>query len=147
MENPFEAMGLLTKFTHLKHIFFSKKIKEIDPSLSKPHAGIIIHMLPSKSYRVGELAKMLEVTPGAITHASRVLIKKGYLLRKNGEDLRTVYLQLSEKGEKLREKVMDALEEMNNKLLNVLSEKEKEEFLILLSKITKNLEKGVFENE
>ncbi len=146
MENSFATMSVLTKFLHLKHILFSKKIKEIDPSLSKPQAGIIIHMLPSKSYRVGELAKMLEVTPGAITHASRILINKGYLLRTHGEDLRTVYLQLSEKGEKLRGKIMNCLEKINQELLGFLNEKEKEEFVRLLGKITENLERIAEEN-
>ncbi len=98
MENPFATMSILNKFIHLKHIYFSRKLKEIDPILRKPQAGIIIHIMPEKRYRVGEIAKMLEVTPGAITHSAKPLIKKGYLKRENGEDLRTVFLKLTEKG-------------------------------------------------
>ncbi len=146
MENPFATMSILNKFIHLKHIYFSRKLKEIDPVLRKPQAGIIIHMLPQKAYRVGELAKMLEVTPGAITHSAKPLIKKGYLTRENGEDLRTVYLKLTEKGESLREKIMNSLEEMNEKLLNFLNKEEQEQFKKLLLKITESLEKGVLED-
>ncbi len=147
MENPFATMSVLNKFVHLKHIHFSKKLQKIDPVLRKPQAGIIIHMSPIKAYRVGELAKMLEVTPGAITHSAKPLIKKGYLMRENGEDLRTVYLKLTEKGIKLREKVINSLEEMNNKMLNFLNKEEQKQLIALLSKITENLEKGVLEDE
>ncbi len=146
MENPFVTMNVLNKFVHLKHLYFSKKLQKIDPVLRKPQAGIIIHMMPETKYKVGEIAKMLDVTPGAITHSAKPLIKKGYLTRESGEDLRTVYLKLTEKGEKLRENIINSLEEMNEKLFNFLNKEEREQFKKLLIKITENLEKGVLED-
>lgn len=146
MKNPFVTMSILNKFVHLKHLYFSKKLQKIDPVLRKPQAGIIIHMMPETKYKVGEIAKMLDVTPGAITHSVKPLIKKGYLTRESGEDLRTVYLKLTEKGEKLREKIMHLLEEINEKLFNFLNKEEREQFKKLLIKITENLEKGVLED-
>ncbi|GEM_PF-2211949 len=147
MDNPFSAMSLLTKFIHINHIHLSKRIKDLDPSLSKPQASIIIHMSPHRGYRVGELAKILEVTAGAVTHASKVLIKKGYLLRENGEDLRTVYLSLTEKGKMLRERIIEEIEVLNKKVVSALDDKERRVFLKLLAKITTELEKEVFDHE
>ncbi|BBB32232.1 MarR family transcriptional regulator [Thermotomaculum hydrothermale] len=139
----FSTMSVLTKFLHLNHLFLSKRIKEIDPALSKPHAGIIIHMLPDTPYKVGELAKMLDVTPGAITQATKPLIKEGYLLRENGEDLRTVYLKLTKKGVDLRGKILNEFKKLNNTMLDFLTDNEKKIFLSLLQKITDELEKRI----
>ena len=138
-------MSVLSKFIHLNRILLSENIKKIDSSLSKPQALIILHIIPEKSFTVGELAQMLDVTPGAITHASKILIKKGYLKRENGEDLRKVYLKLSDKGKELRNKIINEFKKVNDTLLSFLTEDEKETFLKLIEKITKKLEKTIEE--
>ncbi len=138
-------MSILSKFIHLNRILLSEKIKKIDSSLRKPQALIILHTIPEKSFTVGELARMLDVTPGAITHASKILIKKGYLKRENGEDLRKVYLKLTEKGLKLRKKIIDEFKKVNDTLLSFLTDDERATFLALLEKITKKLEKNIEE--
>ncbi len=140
------TMNVLTRFHHLNRVLLSENIKKIDSSLSNPQAIIILHISPDKAYSVGELAEVLDVTPSAITHASRILIKKGYLLRDSGQDLRKVYLKLTDKGHTLRNQIIEQLTKTNNTILNMLDETERKLFLKLVEKITKNISK-VLEEE
>lgn len=71
------------------------------------------------------IAGVMRVTVGTLTIAINNLVKKGYVIRKRGEqDRRVVFLSLSEKGRKAYEHHMLFHHEMTEAILKRLDEQE-----------------------
>lgn len=82
-------------------------------------------------------ATKLKVTVGTLTIAINHLVKKGYVIRKRGEqDRRVVLLSLSEKGNAAFKKHIEFHKSMTLKITQDLSEKELELLMDALKKIS-----------
>jgi MarR family 2-MHQ and catechol resistance regulon transcriptional repressor len=80
-----------------------------------------------------EIGYELEVTPGSVTYLVDGLEKEGLARRIiDPSDRRTVYVELTTKGEEVSERLTPAVADLTGRLCEVFSEDEKREFLSLL---------------
>lgn len=115
-------------FTQFERIYWSlskdtgflwKQIFEKSFPGSQSHILFLLERDGAK--KMTELAKVLGLTPGALTTASDKLIGKGYITRfRDEKDRRVVYLEMSEKGNEqlteLRNEGRKAMKEVFNHL-------------------------------
>ena len=86
---------------------------------------------------MSSVATKLRVTVGTLTIAINHLVKKGYVIRKRGEqDRRVVFLALSEKGTLAFQKHVEFHKSMTIQITKDLSEKELELLMQALKKIS-----------
>lgn len=86
---------------------------------------------------MSSVATKLKVTVGTLTIAINHLVKKGYVIRKRGEqDRRVVFLSLSEKGILAFQKHLEFHKAMTLQITQNLSEKETELLMLALKKIS-----------
>ncbi|EUJ20385.1 MarR family transcriptional regulator [Listeria monocytogenes FSL F6-684] len=87
-----------------------------------------------------ELAATLAVNKSAITPKLKKLVEKGYIRRERNQlDKRAVVLTISEKGNNVYEECEKQLELLVNEWLEILGEKDSEQFFELFQKITKSV--------
>jgi len=86
---------------------------------------------------VADLSRKVHLTSGATTLALNKLEAEGLIVRKRDQsDRRIVWVELSEKGEELIQKIIQHRQRMMKKMLSVLTEEEQEMFMSLLEKIS-----------
>jgi|AntRauTorckE6833_2_1112554.scaffolds.fasta_scaffold00115_24 DNA-binding MarR family transcriptional regulator len=84
-----------------------------------------------------EIAQYLHITPPSATSIVNNLVKLKFLKRKtNGNDKRSTNLFLTNKGEKELHKGYDLAKKHLEKRLDYLSEKDKREFIRIISKLS-----------
>jgi DNA-binding MarR family transcriptional regulator len=84
-----------------------------------------------------EIAKYLHITPPSATSMVNNLVKLKFLKRKiNGSDKRSINLLLTTKGEKEVHKGYALAKKHLEKRLDYLSEKDKREFIRIISKLS-----------
>ncbi|EDO1180072.1 TPA: winged helix-turn-helix transcriptional regulator [Listeria innocua] len=89
-----------------------------------------------------ELSGCLNVNKSAITPKLKKLEEKGYIRReRNKHDKRAVVLTITEKGNSVYEECEKQLELLVNEWLEILGEKDSEQFFELFQKITKSVVK------
>lgn len=82
------------------------------------------------------IARELSVTVGTLTIAMNSLVKKGYVVRRRGdEDRRVVYISLSEKGRRAYERHAKFHREMIDSVAKALTPQEMDAFIKALSKL------------
>lgn len=100
----------------------------------------IIQFLSTGNKSMSELADFMSLTAGSMTSAIDSLIEEKYVKRDfDKNDRRKINIQLTKKGEKIAELLLNKHFEISGNLLSKLSQKEQDEFLTLLGKITQNL--------
>ncbi|MGA9173618.1 MAG: MarR family transcriptional regulator [Thermoactinomyces sp.] len=89
---------------------------------------------------VADLSREVNLTSGATTLALNRLEKEGLIVRRRDQaDRRIVWVELSEEGKTLVEKILQQRQLMFKKMLSVLTEDERELFIKLLEKISVKL--------
>jgi DNA-binding MarR family transcriptional regulator len=109
-----------------------------DHSLSPPQARLIFVMAkyPDKGLSVKELAKIVDITPGAITQFMDVLIKKNLVIREeDADDRRIVRLKLTPEANKQMEKVRHTFLTASIQKFKVLNDDELKQLNDLLAKV------------
>lgn len=87
-----------------------------------------------------DLALCLLVNKSAVTPKLKKLEEKGYIKReKNSTDKRAIVLTISQKGNEVYQECEQKLENLVNDWLEILGEKDSEQFLKLYEKITKSV--------
>ncbi|EOI6973782.1 MarR family winged helix-turn-helix transcriptional regulator [Listeria monocytogenes] len=87
-----------------------------------------------------ELASSLAVNKSAITPKLKKLEEKSYIRReRNQQDKRALVLTITEKGNSVYEECEKQLELLVNEWLEILGEKDSEQFFELFQKITKSV--------
>lgn len=88
-----------------------------------------------------ELYNFLMITSGAMTNRIDTLEKKGLVTRVNDpEDRRTVYVKLTEEGLKLINESIFHYVNMQEKILEVLTEEEQDTLNVILRKLALSME-------
>lgn len=104
-----------------------------DDSLYMREVHFVVAIGPEDSPTMGEMAKRLNVTQGAVTQMAVRLEKKGYVIRtKEAQDKRTTVISLTEKGKVLCAEhiAYDQSEYLfTSRFLEQYSDKELEEFI------------------
>ena len=89
-----------------------------------------------------ELANQLGYTPGAMTNIANRLIKDDYAARIYDEaDRRIIRLSITEAGKEILGEAQQKGQELRKELFSVLTEEERNQFLIIHEKLLKNFEK------
>ena len=128
---------LLREFTSKQDSILAKG------KIAIPHVVILDVLKEKESSTMGELAKILNLTMSAVTVIIDKMIELGFVKRERSkEDRRIVNVMLAKKGKELAEEVNKERRNMANDIFSVLTGKEKEEYLRLISKVYESLEVG-----
>jgi DNA-binding MarR family transcriptional regulator len=132
LQQVIERMFSLIKQIH-------RDISSVEPFLSPPQARLIfiIDRCKDEGISVKELARIADITPGAITQFTDALIKKNLVRREEEQnDRRVIRLKLTSSARSHMEKFrQDFLGSVTQKF-DVLSTDELKELLSLLSKVS-----------
>lgn len=107
--------------------------------LATSHGDILFALLKNEKLTMKELAEKIDKDKSTVTALVDKLIKQGYALKtRDTEDNRVVFVTLTEKGKEL-EPMFDAIsQKLFSTVYKDISESEKEELLITLTKIKNN---------
>lgn len=87
-------------------------------------------------HKVTDLAKVLNITSGAVTGLTDRLIANGYVTRKRSEeDRRIVYIEITPEGEKVLKEIQEHRQSIINQYFSVLNEEELQQLLQLYQKV------------
>ncbi len=116
---------------------------QLEPYNLAPEQNLIMMLLWEKNgLTQNQLAHYLNKDKTNIARMASNLEKKGLIYRNNRlEDKRSLELNLTEYGSKLKEQVLPVAESFNNRVTDGISEDELNELDRLLTKMQKNLEK------
>lgn len=85
---------------------------------------------------MANISKFLAVTPGSCSTSVNILVNKGFLEREyTPSDRRVIFINLTEKGEKINSLHNEIHKDVIEKISESLSEKETEFFEIILDKL------------
>lgn len=102
---------------------------------------IILTILGSrKEYKMGDFARILGVTKGAVTGLTDRLITMGLLRRfRSRKDRRVVYITLSPKGLKRSRQLANFRLKVISSLFSNIGQRERARYLVILRKVQKNI--------
>lgn len=104
--------------------------------LSEAQFGVLDYLVSRGSSKIGVLCSKMMVSGGNMTLILDNLEKNGNIRRVHSrDDRRAIIVEITEKGEKLYAKVLDAYSQTMASVLSVLDEKEQESFSSSLKKL------------
>lgn len=104
--------------------------------LSEAQFGVLDYLATRGASKIGVLCGKMMVSGGNMTLILDNLEKNGNIRRVHSrEDRRAIIVEITEKGEKLYSKVLDAYSQAMASVLSVLEEKEQESFALSLKKL------------
>ena len=110
-------------------------------NLNLTQERILMTINDSSSESMASLARKVGLEQGPFSQTVDKLVKLGFLVRVRSQiDRRLVHLHLSEKGQEYANKVQESMDKHFDKVLDVLTDKELDEFLNSLSVIKKTAE-------
>ncbi|MBC2254003.1 MarR family transcriptional regulator [Listeria ivanovii] len=129
------------------YIFALNQIHQAISELSTNTADISIEQFfvlreiaENDGISASDLALCLLVNKSAVTPKLKKLEEKGYIRReKNEKDKRAIVLTITKKGKEIYQECEQKLENLVNEWLEILGEKDSEQFLMLYEKITKSV--------
>jgi DNA-binding MarR family transcriptional regulator len=104
--------------------------------ITLPQCVILGTLDKNEESNMSELAKGMNVTTAAMTGVIDRLVRDGYVTRENDpDDRRVIKVRLTAKGDKVAKMLHEHRRQMTMKLLGVLSEQEREDYLKILTRI------------
>lgn len=101
-----------------------------------PQLSILELLHKSGELSMSDMARYMCVTTAAMTGVINRLVRDGYVMRSTvPNDRRVIKIKLTAKGEKLIKNVIEHKRHMIAKIFGALSNKEREEYLNILSRI------------
>ena len=108
------------------------------PALTLSQKEVLFTVMRHKGNGVGDLAKIMNFTPGAITQQLDSLEKAGLIIRTTSpDDRRAVLVQLSSEGEKLMRKLQKARTQALEESLHDFTDQEISDFIVMIKKMNK----------
>ncbi|MCM8779432.1 MAG: MarR family transcriptional regulator, partial [Candidatus Omnitrophica bacterium] len=108
--------------------------------ITLPQFMVLEFLYREKKAIMSEIAKILSVTAPAATGIVDKLVRDGYLFRENDPaNRRIILVKLTKKGESLIDKVIRQRKELIKDIFGKLTEKERKDYLNILTKIYKFL--------
>ncbi len=108
--------------------------------VSLPHLAILDYLGEKSSSKMSDLAKVLGISMGAVTGiVDKMIFLKLVKRERSDEDRRVVFVVLLDKGKDVSEKFNDAKRNIVNDLFSILTEKEKQDYLLLIQKVVNNI--------
>jgi len=114
-----------------KHMFAEQNVSSI----------VVLDLLREKgACKMKEVAAVLNLTMSAVTGIVDRMTKDGLVKRERStEDRRVVNVKLVDKGKRIADRVKKARRDISNAIYSVLTQKEKEQFLVLLRKVCNDI--------
>ena len=117
---------------------------ELTKDISKRDFSIIVFVGKQEEVIMRDIANFLNIPVSTTTGIVDKLVENGYLSRyHSSEDRRIIKVGLSTQGKNSFNLLQTSLFNMGNTVLGDLTNEEREQFIGLLEKVTKNLEKHV----
>jgi len=127
--------SLIEEFSRLKHRLI-KSMDSLMPALTLSQKEVLFTVMHHKGTGVGELAKIMNLTPGAITQQLDSLEKTGLVMRTaSPDDRRAVLVQLSPEGDKLMRKLEKARTHALAESLENFTDQEIADFVTMIKKM------------
>ena len=109
-------------------------------SLTHAEARIILILSHQGCLTQDELAQIMYIDKSAVTRMLQKMMDKGFVSkRQEKKDKRYQYIELTEKGTRMKESVMHVFEEHNSQMMQGISEEEEQKLRIILEKIGQNI--------
>ena len=109
-------------------------------SLTHAEARIILILSHQGCLTQDELAQIMYIDKSAVTRILQKMMDKEFVSkRREKKDRRFQYIELTEKGTQMKERVMRVFDEHNNQMMHGISEEEEIELRTVLEKIGQNI--------
>lgn len=139
---------LSSEFIAVAHRFKRIGMNSMFPEISKGEFFVLkmIHAGCKKSEEtngifVSHIAKHLKVTPSAVSRMLRGLEERGLIERKvDKDDRRNTYVLLTEKGDEIRQRIEDQMNEFSRDVIASMGQEESEQLLKLLDRLLDTME-------
>jgi len=136
MEENLHYLIMADHFLFQKILFTS--IKDTDLSLGQPK--ILDYLKNHDGTMQKDIAAACHIEQASLTSVLNGMEKKGLIIRKTrGENRRSLYVYLTEKGTELAERIAAEFDEIEKTALNGFSDEQKELLVKLLSEMYKNI--------
>lgn len=127
-------------------IYWNRELKEYGISASE--FPLLFEVYQREGITQDELSLMLALDKAAVTRTIQSLTEKGIVeRRKDADDHRCNRIFLTEKGRALQEPINKARVQLSNRLMNQMSQEERQEFLHLLKMAIRSIDAAEDEPE
>lgn len=140
MKMTYRYLMLLNHSAYQKRVY--DRLSKANLSLSIGQPKIFDFLLDCDECMQKDIASGCQIEPASVTSALLKMEQKGYIYRRNKDgNRRSLYVTLTEKGQKTAEKVREIMEEIEKEALKGISTEELETLSVLLNKVNANLMK------
>lgn len=148
MPNSLASLFIAASVGRLSHLFPRWMILKIESKHDVTSSQLMVLFLlkQNKDMSMGQISRMLDLTPRAITGLMVGLEKKRFIVRtKDTKDQRVIWVTLSPKGKAFLKVAMPDASAKFAKLFEVLSKKEQIELVRIIEKLTDNMKSQIEE--
>ncbi len=132
---------LLAKLKDRAYEFIQAELKRLDIEGAPSHGAILVALLQYKQLSLTELSKIIDKKKSSTTELVDKLIKIGYVEKTiDVHDQRIKLVQLTKKSMALKSKFAQFTKNLTDKTFQGVSEKEKQQTILVMDKILKNFE-------
>jgi DNA-binding MarR family transcriptional regulator len=127
------------RFNQIVHTALERRLGALNTTVSQWSLMALLYHREADT--VSDIARLVDLDPGAVTRLADRLQKKGYLRRASDPaDRRSVILSLTRAGRKLVPDLAAAADENDRDFFGVLNEEERDQFQALLGKLLRAAE-------
>ena len=136
-------MEFADKVLDVSKDFIKYYAKEADKvKLTLPQIAILDILSRNKESNMSDLARYMNVTTAAMTGFINRLVRDGYVVRvRDPKDRRVIKIKLTSKGGTAVKSALENKRRMITKVFGVLPQKEREEYLKILTLVREGLNK------
>lgn len=108
--------------------------------ITLPQMAILEQLQRSGELNMSDMARFINVTTAAMTGVITRLVRDGYVARASQPgDRRVIKIKLTAKGEKIMKSVIEQRRQLFKRMFGTLSDREREDYLKILSRIREGL--------
>lgn len=108
--------------------------------ITMPQFFVMSFLDKNKESKMTDMANFLKVTTAAMTGIIDRLARDGYVVRSaDPSDRRVIRIKLTSKGSKIVKDITDKRKQMTIKMFGTISDKERQDYLNILTKIKDNI--------
>jgi DNA-binding MarR family transcriptional regulator len=127
------------RFNQIVHTALERRMGALNTTVSQWSLMALLYHREADT--VSDIARLIDLDPGAVTRLADRLQKKGFLRRASDPaDRRSVILSLTRTGRKLVPDLAAAADENDRAFFGVLDEEERDQFQTLLGKLLRSAE-------
>lgn len=124
----------------ISKLFDNHMRQNADPGLNNSYRHLLFHLAHRDGRTQLELAKLTHLKPPTVSVSLAKLESDGYVRRvADPSDLRQTRVFLTDKGRDVDRKAQKAINEIEAKITECMTEEEREQLLVLLLKLRNNL--------